>query len=61
MARRPPEPEPAEEGLSRLLELCSFLIVLATFPFSLFFTLKITKEYERVVIFRLGRSLGRAR
>merc|ERR1711974_340131 len=36
-------------------------VVVFTFPVSLFFTLKTTKEYERVVIFRLGRSLGRAR
>jgi len=61
MAKRPPEPEPAEAGLSRILELLSFLVVVVTFPISLFFTLKTTKEYERVVIFRLGRSLGRAR
>ena len=88
MAKRPPEPEPAEaglscflsdlsslsssslwlslstltlKGLSRILELLSFLVVVVTFPVSLFFTLKTTKEYERVVIFRLGRSLGRAR
>ena len=61
MARRPPDPEPAEESVSRILEMLSFLLVLATFPFSLFCTLKTTKEYERVVIFRLGRSLGRAR
>ena len=49
------------KGLSRILELLSFLVVVVTFPISLFFTLKTTKEYERVVIFRLGRSLGRAR
>ena len=49
------------KGLSRILELLSFLVVVVTFPVSLFFTLKTTKEYERVVIFRLGRSLGRAR
>ena len=47
------------KGLSRILELLSFLVVVVTFPISLFFTLKTTKEYERVVIFRLGRSLGR--
>jgi len=61
MARREPEPDPTEEGLSRFLEILSFILVLLTFPFSLCFTLKTTKEYERVVIFRLGRSLGRAR
>ena len=62
MAKRPPEPEPAEAGmififilryetdvklfttgLSRVLELLSFLVVVLTFPVSLFFTLKTTK------------------
>ena len=61
MAKRPPEPEPAEAGmmfifiliyetyvkystgLSRVLELLSFLVVMLTFPVSLFFTLKTTK------------------
>ena len=34
------------------------LLVICTFPFSLFVTLKIVAEYERAVIFRLGRLLG---
>lgn len=33
----------------------SFLIVILTFPFSLLCSLKVVQEYERAVIFRLGR------
>lgn len=36
----------------------SMLIVICTFPFSLFVCLKIVAEYERAVIFRLGRLVG---
>lgn len=39
-----------------LLILSIFVIALA-FPFSLFFCIKVVKEYERSVIFRLGRLL----
>jgi len=35
-----------------------WLIVLATFPVSVCFCLKVVKEYERAVIFRLGRLIG---
>lgn len=31
--------------------------MVATFPLSLFFCIKVVQEYERVVIFRLGRLL----
>ena len=34
---------------------CSWFLLVLFFPFSLFLTLKIVQEYERVVIFRLGR------
>ena len=34
------------------------LLVIITFPLSLFFVIKIVHEYERAVIFRLGRLLG---
>ncbi|XP_023341616.1 band 7 protein AGAP004871 [Eurytemora carolleeae] len=37
------------------LAIFSALIVIATLPLSLFFTVKVVKEYERAVIFRLGR------
>lgn len=40
-----------------LLTAVSLLLVLATLPLSLFFCIKVVQEYERVVIFRLGRLL----
>ncbi|XP_074045487.1 stomatin-like protein 3 isoform X1 [Macrotis lagotis] len=33
----------------------SFLLMLITFPFSVWMCLKVVKEYERAVVFRLGR------
>ncbi|XP_031817836.1 stomatin-like protein 3 [Sarcophilus harrisii] len=33
----------------------SFLLMIMTFPFSIWMCLKIVKEYERAVVFRLGR------
>ncbi|XP_053381103.1 stomatin-like isoform X2 [Mercenaria mercenaria] len=33
----------------------SYLLVIVTFPFSLLWCLKVVQEYERAVIFRLGR------
>ena len=38
-----------------LLSAISFLLVLATLPFSLCYCVKVVQEYERAVIFRLGR------
>jgi len=38
-----------------LLVLASMLLCLALLPLSLFFCVKVVKEYERAVIFRLGR------
>ena len=38
-----------------LLALVSVLLCLATLPISLIFCVKVVKEYERAVIFRLGR------
>ncbi|CAF0828880.1 unnamed protein product [Rotaria sp. Silwood1] len=37
------------------LIICSWCLMILFFPFSLFLTLKIVQEYERAVIFRLGR------
>ncbi|CAG7643259.1 unnamed protein product [Allacma fusca] len=37
------------------ITMLSWLIVVLTFPFSLFFCFKVVQEYERAVIFRLGR------
>lgn len=36
----------------------SWIFMLATFPISICFTLKVVQEYERAVIFRLGRLIG---
>ncbi|XP_053343936.1 stomatin [Clarias gariepinus] len=44
-----------------LLTALSFLLILMTFPVSVWCCLKIVKEYERAVIFRLGRLLGGAK
>ncbi|XP_035703579.1 band 7 protein AGAP004871 isoform X2 [Folsomia candida] len=38
-----------------LLTSLSWLLVILTLPFSLFFCFKVVQEYERAVIFRLGR------
>ncbi|XP_066936870.1 mechanosensory protein 2-like isoform X1 [Clytia hemisphaerica] len=50
-----------DEGLGLctwLLTLAAMLLVICTFPISLFFCIKIVQEYERAVIFRLGRLLA---
>ncbi|KAM9325365.1 podocin [Gastrophryne carolinensis] len=45
-----------------LLVFCCLLLVVFTLPLSIWFCVKIVREYERAVIFRLGRLLpGRAR
>jgi len=38
-----------------VLTILSIIIFICTLPFSLLFTLKIVQEYERAVIFRVGR------
>ena len=40
---------------SLLLSLLSLLVVMITLPISLVFCIKVVQEYERAVIFRLGR------
>uniref|UniRef100_A0A452V4E8 Podocin n=1 Tax=Ursus maritimus TaxID=29073 RepID=A0A452V4E8_URSMA len=45
-----------------LLVLTSLLFIIVTFPFSIWFCIKVAQEYERVIIFRLGHLLpGRAK
>ena len=47
-----------DEGPSlfaELLKVFSCLLIIGTLPFSLFFIVKVVQEYERAVIFRLGR------
>ncbi|CAF3745976.1 unnamed protein product [Rotaria magnacalcarata] len=41
-----------------ILIILSYLLVIVTFPLSLCFCLKVVQEYERAVIFRLGRILA---
>ncbi|XP_068921565.1 podocin [Petaurus breviceps papuanus] len=64
------ESEHQEEGIkSSYLGICewllitfSLLFIIATFPLSIWFCIKVAREYERVIIFRLGHLLpGRAR
>ncbi|XP_047377565.1 podocin isoform X2 [Sciurus carolinensis] len=40
-----------------LLVLASLLFIILTFPFSIWFCIKVVQEYERVIIFRLGHLL----
>ncbi|XP_028822932.1 erythrocyte band 7 integral membrane protein [Denticeps clupeoides] len=44
-----------------ILTFVSILLIIATFPLSIWICLKIVQEYERAVIFRLGRILGGAK
>ncbi|KAF3430610.1 hypothetical protein E2986_10098 [Frieseomelitta varia] len=41
-----------------ILVILSWLMVILTMPFSLFICFKVVQEYERAVIFRLGRLLS---
>ncbi|XP_065829116.1 band 7 protein AGAP004871-like [Oscarella lobularis] len=43
---------------SLFLWFLSFLLIICTFPFSLLACLRVVQEYERAVIFRLGRLLS---
>ena len=50
-----------EEGpgiCTHLLTIASMMLIMVTFPLSLLFTVKVVQEYERAVIFRLGRLLS---
>jgi erythrocyte band 7 integral membrane protein len=37
--------------------VCSYILLVLTFPVAICFCVKVVKEYERAVIFRLGRLL----
>ena len=39
------------------MTVLSLFLILITLPLSLFFVVKVVQEYERAVIFRLGRLL----
>ncbi|CAJ0947255.1 unnamed protein product, partial [Mesorhabditis belari] len=41
-----------------LLMFLSWILMLSTFPISVIFCIKVVQEYERAVIFRLGRLIG---
>ncbi|KAF0764025.1 band 7 protein, partial [Aphis craccivora] len=40
------------------MTMCAWALVVITFPFSLFVCFKVVQEYERAVIFRLGRLVS---
>ncbi|KAM4772894.1 podocin [Cyanocitta cristata] len=45
-----------------LLTILSFLFIIMTFPISVWFCMKVVREYERAIVFRLGHLLpGRAK
>ncbi|XP_063021454.1 podocin [Melospiza melodia melodia] len=45
-----------------LLTIFSFLLIILTFPISVWFCMKVVREYERAIVFRLGHLLpGRAK
>ncbi|KAF8382249.1 sto-2 [Pristionchus pacificus] len=41
-----------------VLTIISWLMMLSTFPLSMIFCIKVVQEYERAVVFRLGRLIG---
>ena len=43
---------------AHMLTFISVLLILVTLPLSLMFVVKVVQEYERAVIFRLGRLLS---
>ena len=53
--------QPEEKGYNHCMEgfikFCSMFLIIITFPISIFFCVKIVNEYERAVIFRLGRLM----
>ncbi|XP_032933486.1 stomatin [Catharus ustulatus] len=56
--RRPPDDADTGLGLCGwILVITSFVLTLLTFPISIWMCIKIIKEYERAIIFRLGRIL----
>uniref|UniRef100_A0A1I8BW25 PHB domain-containing protein n=1 Tax=Meloidogyne hapla TaxID=6305 RepID=A0A1I8BW25_MELHA len=45
--------------ISKCLYVLSILLLIITFPFCIPFCLRVSKEYERAVVFRLGRLIKR--
>lgn len=54
---QPVETSGESDACAGLLQGLSFLVIILFFPFSLLCCLKMVQEYERAVIFRLGRIL----
>lgn len=52
-------------AITRLVELLatigSYLLIMITLPFSLCCLFKVVQEYERAVVFRMGRLKGASR
>ena len=55
---RPDSEEGNNSCMEGFIKFCSLFLIIITFPISIFFCLKIVNEYERAVIFRLGRLLN---
>ncbi|XP_043207519.1 band 7 protein AGAP004871-like [Amphibalanus amphitrite] len=55
MGREDDSDENTNGGCQALLIFLSWLLVICFFPLSLCFTIKVVQEYERAIIFRLGR------
>jgi len=54
------EPEQEESNFDCCgwaLIICSYILVVLTFPLTAFFCINVVQEYERAVILRLGRIL----
>merc|ERR1711981_1063235 len=52
-------PDDIDKGcMYYMLTFCSYFLVICTFPFSLCVCIKIVQDYERAVIYRLGRLDG---
>lgn len=54
----PPSSEEVSDTCTSVLQVFSILVIILFFPFSLLCCLKMVQEYERAVIFRLGRIVG---
>lgn len=50
-----PDVDSSHHDCEVVLTMMSLVLCVITTPFSLFFCLKVVQEYERAVIFRLGR------
>lgn len=51
------DPDPGLGCCGWVLVIVSFFLTIITFPISIWMCIKIVKEYERAIIFRLGRIL----